>query len=253
MSHWALRLWRIAIWVSFLVTFVGLRSVDDTEADAIGRALANARTEIVYVVIRMAVALLIVIGVWSVAGRIRTLVVTSTIPPRPADYGYAYRPTVAAPLRPAQPPQATTDIRTADGQFWFEVSVFVAQHGGEVPLLETWSGSTRRWHLLKPENLPAVRARLLPGSVLSLYERPPTPDRDAVTQEAAQFLAASPAPLAGLSEDSDGVVLRFAQLSTMDDVSAWLARTANAARLGVYPTAGVPLCGVNRTDPPAVR
>lgn len=91
-------------------------------------------------------------------------------------------------------------------------------------MLETWWGSTRRWHILHPENLASVRQKLPPNSILAVYPTPPSPDFEAVTAEATHLLNTGTAPLAALTEEPGSGVLRFAKLSTMDELATWLDR-----------------------------
>jgi hypothetical protein len=263
--HWTLTAWRVAVVAAALLRYNAeaptTSSADPPRSDVVDSLLAIDRHMMLFLAARFPVAGLLVAGVWVVGRRIRALAANTVIPPRPSrTITHGLRP------RPAVPSASAVDRdprigRTADAEFWDEVTDRVAEAGEPLPLLEIWNQGSRggRWRLLTDEaGVAAARGLVRPGSVVTLFVQPPLVIDELsvtrLTERARRLLATDPDPASGgavaLIEEGSGV-LRFDRLTVWALTETWLSRARTAVRAGLYParpgtdvdalTASVPL------------
>jgi hypothetical protein len=122
----------------------------------------------------------------------------------------------------------------ADDRFWAGVRERLLRTDGELPLLESWSATTSRWHLIDGTRAETVRALLKPGALLTVYPDPPRAADDALATRAHQLDLDN--HILGLIQESEVGTLRFARLRTTDEVTSWLSRAQHARVCGLYPS-----------------
>jgi hypothetical protein len=158
------------------------------------------------------------------------------------------------------PVSEAADPPLADDRFWESVAQRQLAADAELALLETWSATTSRWHLIGAGiRLDAVRARLKPGALLTVYPDPPRAPDETLPMRADELLTPrmpEPGPdnaVVGLIREPETGALRFARLRTAEEVTGWLSRAERAAACGLYPSdpAGQP--GVLRAIVPQAQ
>jgi hypothetical protein len=200
MRHWSLTLWGLSVIVSLVLTRVP------------GLAVARAG-------VRIAVAGLLLVALWTVGDRVRALTVHH------GQTGHS-----------------------EEDDFWAEVAALTNRAGVGVPVLEAWPTSIRRWHLAQPGRVAEVRRAVVTGARVTVFATPPRPVTERLVEDLIGQLAPVLAPggepsagpgtgdptFIGLIEEAEGGALRFARLGTAAEIMPWLERVRFARRCGVY-------------------
>lgn len=246
--HWSMIAWRFAVFAS--VPFAILRPRVATNSGDLAKlrdsVLSLDRFLIVFMSVRVLMSVLLLTAILVLSRRVRDTVRNSTVLPLP-DELFRRRASASYPeLSYRGLPEAVepaTVSRPADDAFWSEVADLVRRSQADLPVLESFGTSTRRWHLLSAgatdAGVPAVRTRLTPGSMVTVYPQPPQAlDDRTVGQIAGRVRGLARAGAAstsiGLIEEAGTLTLRFDRLSTEEQLAPWLARARQGARAAAY-------------------
>jgi hypothetical protein len=120
-------------------------------------------------------------------------------------------PAVDAALGAGGPP-------VADDRFWAGVRERLVLADGALPLLESWSATTSRWHLIGGTRVEDVRAQLKPGALLTLYPDPPRAADDALAAHAHHLDLDN--EVLGLIQEPEVGTLRLGRLHNADEVTS---------------------------------
>lgn len=135
----------------------------------------------------------------------------------------------------------------ADDRFWASMAERLLGTNTKVALLESWSATASRWHLIGADTrLETVRALLKPGALLTVYPDAPQAPDDTLATHAHQLLMpdadtsrTTPNPdneILGLIQEPEIGTLRFARLRTAAEVTRWLSQAQRALTCGLYPS-----------------
>jgi hypothetical protein len=138
-------------------------------------------------------------------------------------------------------------LRAAGEAYWADVAAAAGACGTAIAFMDSYASNVERWRLVDAAGLEAVRAELRPRSLVKAYAQPLVPATEpnrsrlaARAEEIMEFFCVGKQRYAlndvvCLTLNAETGRLHGYWITSEEDLAEWIASTADASAIGVYP------------------